>query len=447
MLDGKSLEEKARAIRRNLLNAIDEVCREEGIPYVLWGMTAVSVAKTGDLALGYPEEHIAVNLKDAARLSELLEALDPQRYRCISWMNSNKYPLLTMRFMDINTTCIDMRMCDSIPIQGLYVEVHMLRPARVDGKSRDWRRRKAWQTERELIWYASNDPTKHLSDIKVRDSKTLKQRIIRMIGESESKRSGNRNFLSDVVPDWIGESGDNVHFTVYEPTRITMRTIPRGYLEETHRDETQSWPLPDELDAFLSLFCKTSWRDMVLPETLDNALIWVSPDVPYAEIERKVLKVGTVDIAKIWDAKEKYNELRAGFARTSRLLTKYRQRIYIVGAARALEIEYAEKRARVLQAYEAGDIKLLEELFSSYRDMLEFVRSSFKGCVLLDDVLMGVFLDILAFNGENGLMDYLYKQRQSLKHNSVNIVQLPMSRYNRNDCHISLIGSAQSARE
>lgn len=416
------------AVFTGLLDALDAACNAAGIPYVLWGRTALGAFRGNGAPLGYDGvAHAAIRLEDARELESVLNGLRPGKYRCVSWMSAPGYPELSLRLVDLETSRIKFEEIGIFSSEGIHVLVHCLRPStwKVRGgkEAAEIKALKAAEiacftgrVKGHKLWEAAFAPAGgHFAD------------CVPGSGTDYPARRANVP-MEAVARGWLASGGSADCLMSWAPSHRKPLRFDSDLLEDVLISPSGSWPLPRDLDAFMSKTFCADWRNAESKAFSGSPAVWVSASVPYA----RVLGSSAVDAGDLRDVhrcRADYLRLRARFKDLADDLTKYRRRIKVVGIAREVEKRYCgELRPRVIDAYNRGDEPELGDLFSEYRKAFETAKNEHHGCVLLDPVLNEIYLEFLASNGEEGLCGYLRGRQKHATAGNLLVMQVPLGR-------------------
>ena len=449
-----------------LLDVVDAACKTAEIPYVLWGRTALGAYNGNGFTLGFDgEAEIVIHLKDARRLEQILNGLYPDKYRCISWMSCAGYPELTMRFMDLRTSRINFNYYGVLPVQGMEVRIHCLRPSSSSGldeatleKMKALKAAIPVQGVEDRVRGLKPSLSKGLGKVSKTKMKALKAlEMAQHEGSVTGKRTleaaaaqlsvvpnvdGAKRFqsiesqetkpnavLERIAEEWLKFEGEDDRLMHWSPATRKPKYFDADLLTNVVSCGEHDWLIPADIDSFLTKTVRSNWRSFENVAFSDSPNMWLSTDVPY----KKVVESGAIDpddLGNAFAARLMYLEKRVQFKDTTDELTRYRRRIKVLGAARELEKTYCgDTRDEIIRAYMEKDTAKLDELFADYKGKLDIVKTQYHGCVLLDPLLNEIFKELLVANGETGLCKYIKDNQKKATAGRRLVVQLPLKHY------------------
>lgn len=109
-----------------VMNALDLVCRENGLQYYMLGGTMLGAVRHGGFIPWDDDADFGLPRADYEKLLRLPEERFPKGFRLRHFSKEKEVPYAFARLEDEGTTCIESRRCGSGYVGGVYVDIFPL---------------------------------------------------------------------------------------------------------------------------------------------------------------------------------------------------------------------------------------------------------------------------------------------------------------------------------
>lgn len=377
----------AQAVLHGLLDVFHEVCLENGIPYILWGETARSVALYGCISDGFAQVQAVVRASDCEKLAEALNAYQPERYFCEYWGNNSKLPRLALRLHDKTSTYIRFDHVD--PYIGFGMNLEVL-PLRKVGSSEEFHKAKMRETVRyhSLLPYASVSPMEELEG-----------ECLDGLVDSAASEDADTFFASclselegSVCRVWLPNGKDRVFASSFLSERKLI----------SFEGALRSLFVPEDFDNYMRVTNKRFWKDRPFSKPAYYRNSWVSPSLPY-EIAKQSFDQEGFQRETYYENRVKLHEDGEVSSSLFSELDKRRAVFRAVDDEISVESYYDEqKEADIVNAFVDGDWNTLRAEFSLYREaMIRNSNKKFPYYFSLSKPLQIAFIALLEKDGDH----------------------------------------------
>ncbi len=367
-------------IKRDLLFELDDICRSEGISYMLVSDALYQAVQYKKYV--FPESEIVVGMTvpDVLRFSEAVRKNNRKdRFLC-SMENNPDYPVINVLYGNENTCDFDINRFGEKIQQGISITIHVIRTEYKNKLLRvvDEVLEKGWQNQYSFKNAAFFE---HKSDyiinfLRFFKGKKLGRSLYRRFMKNGWRENTTRLFVRPYKKDpsyFSASLYDNFTEVDFEGRKIMAPSNPQKFLKITE----------DDMD-------KRAERLRTMERNIHNRI--VDPNTSYAEYE-EYLKAHGINKEEIW----RYNiEANAKYAKVlvlDRKLTKYWNLLCSIGYHFNLAEKYIPMKEELKKLLEKKDIATLTKLMAEY-DMAYCDKKITQSYLEFDPEITEIYLQL-----------------------------------------------------
>ena len=385
-----------------LIDEIDEICKRQGLRYILGEKTAGIAVETGGFLEDSYEFAIHMPLYDAVKLKEyVLKNLSESRV-VESWENNGSLKRMMFRYVDKGSFLFDEAKAEYFKYPGIAVTIYIARTVRPD--------KKLFTCEQYLMNANSlgEDPDDLITPFRL---KGLRTRLKDEDGIELAKRKfrkGGRDGLGAYIEAAAEKAQTKDGEAMWHLTmKGKWHKYPKGLFEDVRRIpfEGRNLPVTEHLEDYMRIAVGKNWKERCLKNntSVSKRRAIAECDLPFEEY-LEYTKDDPVSLEMIVDMRKQYNRWKkdSDFSGHSEKVRLDFRKVRASQVRIDLWYDLRAKREALACAYEKGDVETMEELLQDYLKNTDMFYADKLG-FYIDDTL----LDYAAYVWESqGRPDY-----------------------------------------
>lgn len=370
-------------VRLNLLFELDDICRTNGINYILMSSALYQAVCYHEFVFPNSELSVAMTVPDAKKFADAVKKQN-RSDRFLNTMKTNpKYHMFDMRYCDLNTLDFKVLEAGEIDQCGIYIAINIIR-TQYRNKAISWLDailEKGWQNQ---YFLKDAGVLEHKSDYLIS--------VLRKIYGSKLPQHLYDRFMRN---GW-NEDRDRVFIKFFQKKRHYVNLQPYYSADEV-LFEGRNLKVPGDSNAFLGSwytnFAKTERR--LLQKKTNPYQRIIDAKIPCEEY-LSYLKKHNIDRKGIWTYNIDANAKYAKVLYLDRKMKKYWNLLCSIGYEHNLKEKYLPMKEELKALLEKRDFTALGEALKDY-DSAFRKREINRDCLRFDAELTEIYNELRNF--------------------------------------------------
>ena len=373
--------------RLKLLNEVDEICRENEIPYYLAGKILQQAVQYHRYIDPNGEITVAMTADNFRKFNKVIEKKHLKNRAVESLENNPNFFRVVASYVDTDTMDIPLIRFDTVNYPGIHIVIEILRSKEMS-KLTEMKNRmleKGWECRT------------------IQRNQKLSTKVSMKVIDAACSVRGTEKVSKDIFKILTKD-----HFSISDKMYYIRRfnKSRKYYPAELFADTTEvllegkKYPTVSHYNEYLELMFGFDWREKDYPLTNHNKYTRIiDPNLTAAEYKEYLAEhdIDPVQFQKSWkEIDMKYRPIK----RKTKRIAKYWHILYACGERDRLYDLYHPQKDEILQLYEAGNYDALMERMSEHIEVARKLARKGVG-FSFDSELFDVMIDCLRHEGRD----------------------------------------------
>lgn len=380
----------------NLLDEIDEICKENELDYFLAYETALHAYRSHQFENPTTSITILMPLKDILKFREVIIKENRPDRELDSIYDNDFYPNLTFRYCDKNSLYLNLN--NSIDIgfksHGLFVKIGVLRRCHKSITRSTMR-------FFEYGWVYSN-PDYYTG--------VFRRKIIKKAGEILLKIS--RPIYKKILIKLFEHTQKKFNYdekVIFRCMYGSVKRFPENIFSTKQfvEFEGKKYPIPEDTDSYFKVMYGSDWEEHHFKDKGIREDFIVDPRLPYSEYFKYISEKNISVDLKETNLKEKKAQYKA--RTTNKTINNAWKKVLRTGARFKMWEKYMPLKNEIIKLYNDNEWDELRNILEEYDDVIKEFNEK-KMTVFFDREIFDIYKALLIHDGYKTLAEKLERR-------------------------------------